>query len=56
VRREKNLEEAKQLVLVMDSSLPTATRIRIRDGEEHRDVRVKLCGWVHRIRRQGMSF
>lgn len=55
VRREKNLEEAKKIVLEMDASLPSATHIKIRDGEQHRDVRVKICGWIHRMRRQGRA-
>ena len=55
MRREKNLEEARKIVLEMDASLPSATHIKIRDGEQHRDVRVKICGWIHRVRRQGMS-
>jgi len=39
----------------MDTSLPSATHIKICEGEQHRDGRVKIFGWVHRIRRQGMK-
>lgn len=57
-KREKNLEEAKKIVLTEDSTLPPAKQIKIRDTVANRDIRVKLYGWVHRIRRQGknMSF
>ncbi|XP_014663965.1 PREDICTED: asparagine--tRNA ligase, cytoplasmic-like isoform X2 [Priapulus caudatus] len=54
-RREKNLEEAKKIVIKEDASLPTAMEIKIRDGDKHRDTRVKVYGWVHRLRRQGKA-
>nr|CAB3264202.1 asparagine--tRNA ligase, cytoplasmic [Phallusia mammillata] len=54
-RREKNLEEAKQVTISEDKSLPTAIKIRILEGEKHRDERVKVSGWVHRLRRQGKT-
>jgi asparaginyl-tRNA synthetase len=54
-RREKNLEDAKKIVIEIDSSLPSATEIKIRHGLEHRDSRVKIFGWVHRLRRQGRA-
>ncbi|GMR52811.1 hypothetical protein PMAYCL1PPCAC_23006 [Pristionchus mayeri] len=47
------LEEAKKIKLEMDPSLPAAKRIKIREGVTHRDVRVHVTGWVHRLRRQG---
>lgn len=53
-KRAKNLEEAKKIKIQEDSSLPKALHIKIRDGEKHRDTRVKVYGWVHRLRRQGM--
>ncbi|KAI5722518.1 hypothetical protein M8J76_009535 [Diaphorina citri] len=52
-KREKNLEEAKKIVLKEDPSLPPAVRIKIKDGEKYRDKRVTIFGWVHRLRRQG---
>ncbi|KAL1454386.1 hypothetical protein WDU94_010653, partial [Cyamophila willieti] len=52
-KRIKNMEEAKKIVLKEDPSLPPAERIRIKDGEKYRDKRVKIFGWVHRLRRQG---
>ncbi|CAH1155136.1 unnamed protein product [Phaedon cochleariae] len=54
-KRNKNLEEAKKIIITEDKSLPVAKRIRIFDGEKHRDQRVKIYGWVHRIRRQGKN-
>uniref|UniRef100_A0A8D8S9C7 Asparagine--tRNA ligase, cytoplasmic n=1 Tax=Cacopsylla melanoneura TaxID=428564 RepID=A0A8D8S9C7_9HEMI len=52
-KRVKNMEEAKKIVLQEDPSLPPAEKIRIKDGEKYRDKRVKIFGWVHRLRRQG---
>ncbi|XP_019873153.1 asparagine--tRNA ligase, cytoplasmic [Aethina tumida] len=54
-KREKNLEEAKKIVISEDASLPKAQRIKIVDGEKHRGGRVKIYGWAHRIRRQGKN-
>ncbi|XP_008543503.1 asparagine--tRNA ligase, cytoplasmic [Microplitis demolitor] len=54
-KRTKNLDEAKLIIIKEDKSLPAAIRIRIKDAVEHRDKRVKLFGWVHRLRRQGKS-
>lgn len=52
-RREQNLEEAKKIVLENDPSLPAPLKIKMRDSVENRNVRVKVYGWVHRLRRQG---
>ena len=54
-KRSKNLEEARALVIQEDSTLPPAIRIKIKDSISHRDQRVKLYGWVHRLRRQGKA-
>lgn len=54
-KRLKNMEEAKKIVISEDKSLPEAKLIKIVDGEKHRNERVKLFGWVHRLRRQGKS-
>ena len=51
----KRAEEAKKVVIEEDKSLPEAKRIRISEGEGHRDSRVKVYGWVHRLRRQGKA-
>lgn len=52
-KRAKNLEEARKIKLIEDKSLPPATRIRITDGHSYHNKRVKVYGWVHRLRRQG---
>lgn len=52
-KREQNLEDAKKITIVQDSFLPEAKRIKIVDGQENRGVRVRIYGWVHRLRRQG---
>lgn len=52
-KRQQNLEEAKQIIIKEDPSWPSATRIRIEKGEENRGIRVRIYGWVHRLRRQG---
>lgn len=54
-RREKNLEEAKKMSFIEDPTLPKAEKIKIRDAALHRGKRVKVCGWVHHLRRQGKS-
>ncbi|KAI0237348.1 Asparagine--tRNA ligase, cytoplasmic [Lamellibrachia satsuma] len=54
-RREKNLQEAKKIVVEEDKSLPAPLTIKLRDAETRRDVRVKIFGWVHRLRRQGKN-
>lgn len=54
-RREKNLEEAKRIVVQNDPTLPEAVAAKIRDLEAHRGQRVKVFGWVHRMRRQGKT-
>jgi len=51
--RAKNIEEAKKVKLVEDETLPKAKMIKIRDGRQYREQRVKINGWVHRLRRQG---
>lgn len=52
-KRLKNLEEAKAIVIEEDKTLPEAKQIKINQTLGHRDKRVKLYGWVHRLRRQG---
>lgn len=54
-KRTKNLEGAKKVVLEENKSLAPAVRITIKDGEKYRNKRVKIFGWVHRLRRQGKS-
>lgn len=55
LRREKNLEEAKKIIIKNDPSLPEPKTVKIGLLEQHRDQRVKVFGWVHRLRRQGKN-
>ncbi|KAJ1647866.1 asparagine--tRNA ligase [Dispira simplex] len=49
----RRLEVAKQIVLKPDPSLPKARKIKLREAVQYRDERVKVSGWVHRLRTQG---
>ncbi|KAI9314259.1 hypothetical protein BX666DRAFT_1863172 [Dichotomocladium elegans] len=49
----KALEQAKSVILKEDESLPAAKKIKIRQSTENRGKRVKVSGWVHRLRVQG---
>uniref|UniRef100_A0A4W5JHQ2 Asparagine--tRNA ligase N-terminal domain-containing protein n=1 Tax=Hucho hucho TaxID=62062 RepID=A0A4W5JHQ2_9TELE len=51
-RREKNLEEAKKITIENDSSLPEPKTVKIYQLEPLRGERVKVFGWVHRMRKQ----
>lgn len=53
-RREKNLEEARKVVIEEDKSLPAAKVVKIKETGAS-DVRVKVFGWVHRLRKQGKN-
>ncbi|TIB79698.1 asparaginyl-tRNA synthetase [Wallemia mellicola] len=56
-REAKRNEEAKKVVLTLDESLPTPTKVKAYQLEKHRDQRIKISGWVHRLRAQkGMTF
>lgn len=55
MRREKNLQDAKSVVIEEDKSLPPAAKIKIREAAESRGKRVLIQGWVHRLRRQGKT-
>lgn len=54
-KREQNLDEAKKIQIKEDPKWAAAKAIKIRDSVENRDIRVKIYGWVHRLRRQGKS-
>lgn len=54
-KRAKNLEEAKKIVITEDSSKPAAKLSKIVQLENYRGQRVKVFGWVHRLRRQGKA-
>lgn len=49
------LEEAKKITFSLDESLPPATLVKISECVKHRDQRVHLKAWVHRLRRQGKA-
>ncbi|XP_014309887.1 asparagine--tRNA ligase, cytoplasmic isoform X4 [Myotis lucifugus] len=55
LRREKNLEEAKKITIENDPSLPEPKCVKIHALEGYRGQRVKVFGWVHRLRRQGKN-
>uniref|UniRef100_A0A8C9TJK9 Asparagine--tRNA ligase, cytoplasmic n=1 Tax=Scleropages formosus TaxID=113540 RepID=A0A8C9TJK9_SCLFO len=54
-RREKNLEEAKKVVVMKDPDLPEPQTVKIHQLGCHREQRVKVFGWIHRLRRQGKN-
>ncbi|XP_058062596.1 asparagine--tRNA ligase, cytoplasmic isoform X1 [Anopheles bellator] len=51
--REQNLDEAKKVTIAEDPSWSAAKSIKIVHGSANRNVRVRLYGWIHRLRRQG---
>jgi len=51
----KRAEEAKKIVITEDKSLAPAVKIKINQGKDHREKRIKVYGWVHRLRRQGKA-
>ncbi|XP_071521166.1 asparagine--tRNA ligase, cytoplasmic isoform X2 [Panulirus ornatus] len=54
-KRAKMLEEARKITISEDPNLPKPTCIKIKDCKDYRTKRVKVHGWVHRLRRQGKS-
>lgn len=54
-KREQNLEDARKIVIAENPSWPEARPIKISESVAYREVRVKIYGWVHRLRRQGKS-
>ncbi|XP_058450556.1 asparagine--tRNA ligase, cytoplasmic [Malaya genurostris] len=52
-KRDQNLQEAKKIIIQEDAAWATAKAIKISQGGDNRGVRVKIYGWVHRLRRQG---
>ncbi|EJD35275.1 asparaginyl-tRNA synthetase [Auricularia subglabra TFB-10046 SS5] len=51
-RREKELSEARKVVLTEDPQLPQAVKSKILNLAPLRDQRVRVRGWVHRKREQ----
>lgn len=54
-KRASNMEEARRIVLVEDSTLPPATASKIRGLRDMVEKRVIVFGWIHRLRRQGKA-
>lgn len=54
-KRAANLEESKNITISEDPSLPAATAAKINNLKPLRGQRVKVYGWVHRLRRQGKN-
>uniref|UniRef100_A0A0N4Z1V9 Asparagine--tRNA ligase, cytoplasmic n=1 Tax=Parastrongyloides trichosuri TaxID=131310 RepID=A0A0N4Z1V9_PARTI len=52
---EKNIEEAKKIIIKEDESLPKAISIKLRDITQYVDKRIVVRGWVHRLRQQGKN-
>ncbi|CAH8619743.1 unnamed protein product [Schistosoma bovis] len=50
-----NLSEAVDVQLTLDTKLPEAKQCKIRDLQTLYDQRVRVYGWVHRIRRQSKT-
>ena len=48
--REKNLAEAKLITISENKDLPQATLTKIQHAKPLRDQRIKVHGWVHRLR------
>jgi len=53
-KRANNLEQAKSITIKEDESLPKAIQAKISGCGQHRGTRIKVFGWVHRLRRQGI--
>lgn len=49
----KKLQEAKAIVLSEPEGVEAATKIKLRHSVDSRGKRVKIMGWVHRLRQQG---
>lgn len=54
--QQKKIEEAQKIVIKLDSTLPNAIQIKIRDRQQHIGQRIKIYGYVHRHRDQGLKF
>ena len=51
-QEQRKLEESKSVQIEPPAGAPEARRIKIRDGVASRGQRVRVCGWVHRLRVQ----
>ena len=48
----QKLETAKSILIVEDASLPIAKKVKISHAKDNRETRVKISGWIHRLRTQ----
>lgn len=56
-RERRRREEAVKVVLEEDPTKPQAEKVKIGHLESHRETRVRVFGWVHRLRAQSqMTF
>ena len=54
---KQKLEEAKKVVLTEPEGVEKALKIKIKQGKTNRQKRVRVFGWVHRLRQQsGLTF
>jgi len=53
--RERILKEAREITIVEDASKPAAKLSKISRLESLRGQRVKVHGWVHHLRHQGIT-
>ncbi|KAH9006381.1 asparaginyl-tRNA synthetase [Lactarius hatsudake] len=51
-KRERLLEESKKVQLIEDDTLPAAIKAKILNLEPYHGKRVRIFGWVHRLRSQ----
>ncbi|RWS25912.1 asparagine--tRNA ligase: cytoplasmic-like isoform X1 [Leptotrombidium deliense] len=54
-KRLKHLDDAKEVVITLDTTLPKPEKVKIKDCGNMRGKRLLIHGWVHRLRRQGKS-
>ncbi|KAI1709271.1 tRNA synthetases class II (D, K and n) domain-containing protein [Ditylenchus destructor] len=54
-QQERRLEESKKVQITMDKNLPEPLVARIRDCPNLTEKRVKVFGYVHRLRQQGKN-
>lgn len=54
-QQQKRIEEAKNIIIDLDPSLPEAKDVKIRDCSKLIDQRVAIKAFVHRLRSQGIQ-
>ncbi|WFD32629.1 asparagine--tRNA ligase [Malassezia sp. CBS 17886] len=51
-QEQKKLDESRKVTIAPPAGAPAARKIKIAQGVAHRNERVRVCGWVHRLRVQ----